>query len=268
MVEEPVWFKFDGGILTAFSIMACAFLCHFNVIPTHLDLQDPTRERLKCIISTTMGCANLLYIVIACFGYLEFRNTACDNVLKNYDDNSVLISFGRLSLGITLLFTVPLLTQPSRDSLTRLIYNGRKVELSQGVHVLITTCLVVAFYILGSSVSSVVTIWSFLGSTVGIMIAYILPALMYLKLREPVANTATFYANGPPRMVHSASGNALPVMENLTEVGLLEDITFKYRLPAFFLLVAGLLLMIACTTMAVLGIIHTGGKHENAWCGP
>ena len=68
VIKPPVWFKLDGGLLTAFSIMACAFLCHFNVIPTRMDLQDPTRSRLKCIISTTMGCANLLYVVIACFG--------------------------------------------------------------------------------------------------------------------------------------------------------------------------------------------------------
>jgi len=222
---------------------------------------------------------------------MEFRNAACDNVLKNYDDSSILISFGRLSLGVTLLFTVPLLTHPSRDSLTRLLYNGRKVEVSQGVHVLLTTGLVAGFYFAGSRINSVVTIWcvcvspnltahcnapltptptlrrSFLGSTVGIMIAYILPAVMYLKLREPVSNTATFYANGPPRMVHSASGNALPIEENLTEVGLLEDITFKYRLPAFSLLVAGVVLMIACTTQAILGIVESGGAGESHdWC--
>ena len=52
-----------SGILESISIMACAFMCHFNVcvvcirasssycslqvLPLHRGLRDPTRERLK-----------------------------------------------------------------------------------------------------------------------------------------------------------------------------------------------------------------------------
>jgi len=100
---------------------------------------------------------------------------------------------------------------------------------------------------------------------VGIIIAYILPAVMYLRLREPDANTATFYAQGPPRMVHTASGNGLPVEENLAEIGVFDNVTHRHRLPALFLLIISVLLLIACTSKAVFDAVHPQ-PDRTPWC--
>ena len=266
---SPVMFKFDRGCLVSFSIMACAFLCHFNVVPTQNDLRDPTRSRLNRTTQATMAIAYFLYVVIACFGYLEFREDACDNVLKNYDSTNALITLGRCCLALTLLLSFPLITHPARDSLMMLIFKGKKVDLAERswfLYLSLTLGMATCFFLLGSSITSIVTVWSFLGSTVAIIVGYILPAVMYLKIREPTSETATFIGESRPGLSHSTSGNAIQNLDNIPDIPILQGTMHRQRLPATILLVAGILLMLACTTQAVLDVLDGGANSEPSQC--
>ena len=53
-------------------------------------------------------------------------------------------------------------------------------------HVILTIVLIVGALFLGLKVESVVTIWSIAGSSVAMMIAYVLPAIFYIRLRHGV----------------------------------------------------------------------------------
>jgi len=267
---DPVFFKVDGSILNAFSIMCCAFLCHFNVVPTQNDLNDPNRTRLNRVIYATMSIADLIYTVVACFGYMQFRDNSCDNVLKNYDNKSTLITCGRAALALTLLLSFPLLTHPCRNELNKLINLDKlkvgetQLKESTFFYVLETTLLVSMFYVVGVSINSIVTVWSFLGSTVCIIIGYILPAIMYLKIRPATSTTATFYAQNRPRLAHSASGNAMPDLDHHEDIPMFENVGHIRRAPAVALLVFGVIVMVACTTQAVLDAVKQSAEPE--WC--
>jgi len=263
-IKQPIWFKIGGGCLNAFSIMACAFLCHFNILPTQHDLNDPTRSRLQGVIMATMGIAFFLYELIAVFGYLQFRDHSCDNVLKNYDKDDGLISAGRCALAVTLLLSFPLLTHPCRSSLETLIFNGQRRVLAFHWTFLETVSLVACFYLIGSSIKSIVTVWSFLGSTVAIVIGFIMPAVMYLKLREPNDITATFIGSERPRMKHSASGNAIAILEHEVQIGIFDSPMHPPRFRALILLFLGVCLLFACTTQSILNVIQDSA--EDAWC--
>ena len=51
-----VWAMFPTGgrFFLSFPILSCAFLCHFNVLPLHVELTRPTRKRMKIVIYSTM----------------------------------------------------------------------------------------------------------------------------------------------------------------------------------------------------------------------
>ena len=63
---------------------------------------------------------------------------------------------------------------------------AKKPEDSTTRHALLTLLLIGAALFLGLKVQSVVTIWSIAGSSVAMMIAYVLPAIFYIKLRSEV----------------------------------------------------------------------------------
>ena len=54
-----------------FPIFGVSFLCHFNILPLHGELRNPTRARIKRVIYTTIGLTFCLYFTVALFGYVN-----------------------------------------------------------------------------------------------------------------------------------------------------------------------------------------------------
>jgi hypothetical protein len=42
--------------------MSLAFLCHFNILSVHASLVNPTRERLRHIVHSSMGIGECLFV--------------------------------------------------------------------------------------------------------------------------------------------------------------------------------------------------------------
>ena len=54
------WFKFDFDVLLSIPILACSYMCHFNVLPMHKELRRATRKRMGSVITWTMCFAMCL----------------------------------------------------------------------------------------------------------------------------------------------------------------------------------------------------------------
>ena len=54
------WIRFDWEVLLSIPILACSYMCHFNVLPMHKELKRATRKRMGSVISWTMGFAMCL----------------------------------------------------------------------------------------------------------------------------------------------------------------------------------------------------------------
>ena len=54
------WFRFSFDILLSIPILACSYMCHFNVLPMHKELRRATRKRMGSVIFWTMGFAMVL----------------------------------------------------------------------------------------------------------------------------------------------------------------------------------------------------------------
>ena len=119
--------------LFAFPVTSIAYLCHFNVLPVHEELAQPTRKRLKGVIHGTMGFCWLFYTTVALLGYFyafdpeaekcdpESCHGVRDVILRNFDNSDIAINIGRVGLSTTLAASYPLLVVPCRNTLLGLM---------------------------------------------------------------------------------------------------------------------------------------------------
>lgn len=201
-------------VVYAFPIISVSFLCHFNVLPVYGELHQPTRRRLKTIVHVTMASTWVFYIILGGLGYVfafQSPQGVQDNILNNFSNNDDLINAGRLGLVITVLLSLPLLVLPCRATLYRLLLeiqqlrgnpssnenmrllDDEPVVLNQEspllMHCALTITIIVCAVFMAFSVPGVSVVWSVMGSTVGILIAYVIPSMSYIRIRHEKPNT-------------------------------------------------------------------------------
>lgn len=209
----------------AFPIISISFLCHFNVLPVYRELHKPTRHRLKKIVSATMFSTWAFYMVVATMGYLyayRLPGGVKDDILNNFRIDDALINVGRLGLLVTIMMNLPLIMQPCRMNTIRLgkyvsgfvktwrspSRSGEDIALlttptalpeavtpavpyvSQNVvHIALTVGLIGGAVALALVLPGVAVVWNMVGSTVGILISYVLPCVSYILIRQNRPNS-------------------------------------------------------------------------------
>lgn len=108
-------------VLGVFPVFGVSYLCHFNVLPVHVELRSPTRSRIRWVVISTMSICVLLYSFVSILGYFWAFEKTCGNILLNFSKTDIYISIGRGCLSLTLMSTFPLLCAPCRNSLHNLI---------------------------------------------------------------------------------------------------------------------------------------------------
>lgn len=117
-----LWWPADWWqALYVFPMFGVSFLCHFNALPTHQELHQPTRLRVRRVWSWTMLSTSLIYLVVGVSGYLWACSSTCGNILQNFSRDDSLVAGGRGALGMVLMLNFPLLCQPCRNAVYRLI---------------------------------------------------------------------------------------------------------------------------------------------------
>ena len=111
------------NILNALPILISVFMCHFNVIPVHNELKDPTPKRVNTLFRITVWGAFVFYVFVGFIGSMYGNCTPNgvveSNVLLSFDENDVLLMIGRFCLSLTITFAFPILVVPARDVVMR-----------------------------------------------------------------------------------------------------------------------------------------------------
>ena len=211
-----VWPSSAGDVMYALPLFIISYLCHFNVLPMHGELQQPTRVRIKRIIRYAMVTPAMLYATVGFLGYMYMLERTCDSILENMPTNDWLVHVGRIGLICTLLFSFPLLILPCRRAIKQIAFGVRASsdnsveedlspreegrtpspvalsDLAASVsrkdshpyfHTASTVLIVVTATITSLYVPGIAQVWTFMGATVGVGIAFILPSAIYIQLR-------------------------------------------------------------------------------------
>ncbi|KAF1805251.1 transmembrane amino acid transporter protein-domain-containing protein [Mucor lusitanicus] len=190
--EAIEYFRFSTKIFSQLPVFIFAFTCHQNIFSVHNELQDNSERSIIKVIFSSIGSAAFIYEVVAVLGYLSFGKDVLGNIILMYPQ-SYFVAYGRLAIVILVIFSYPLQAHPCRASIDKIIDSfHRQKQLPQQQdavivnhtkrHLIVTTCIVVATYLVAITISQLDLVLSFVGSTGSTTISFILPGFFYLKL--------------------------------------------------------------------------------------
>ncbi|KAJ3329892.1 Ubiquitin-conjugating enzyme E2 2 [Blyttiomyces sp. JEL0837] len=155
------------------------------IFAVHNELIDNTVSRVGTVIKTSISTAFVIYQVIGIIGYLTFGNLVSTNVIEMYPSSSI-ITGGQFALAVLFLLSYPLQCHPARASLDKVITRGSSEPMSRMRFVLVTSGLLVGSYVLAIAVKDLSTVLALVGATGSTTICYILPGILYYRLRENI----------------------------------------------------------------------------------
>lgn len=249
--RQALWWTSDvKDVILVFPIVMMSFLCCFNVLGVHSSLIEPTRKRMKLVLDRSIGICLIFFSMVGLCGYLDTYDDTRDNVFLDYTILNRIILVGRVGYAFTILFGIPLVILPCRESflsipeqiiawrieaaqrqlVPSLVANSNLVngvnfdqEMSTSgtqadrplygntdygtsmsstietgnsestaadavfweylVHIVSTALLVVVGFVAAVLVPGVAIVLSICGSSVAMLISFIIPAACYIKIR-------------------------------------------------------------------------------------
>jgi amino acid permease len=130
--SSPFQFLFNPKSLILISILSTAYIAHFNAPKFYNELKEvdtssnitpsktKTRTKTKTssskqqrfhigVVTTSFMVSILFYGIVSALGYSTFGLSTSAMILNNYSTNDILISISRFCVGISLIFSYPLL---------------------------------------------------------------------------------------------------------------------------------------------------------------
>ena len=198
----------SADLLVAVPIQTLAFACHTVVFPVYREFKESpgaSSDSFQHALRLTIGACLTMYVLVGFFGSLTFRDNTLGDVLKNYSsEGGGLAHFIEAIFAFSICMTYPLLVFPMRDSLDLLIMKtacaagaarnrGWSSEQFGKVRFFGLTALLIALaFLVAVLIPDVEVVFGLTGCTFGIMICFVLPALMFLRASGEDTELKTF----------------------------------------------------------------------------
>ena len=237
-----LWPESPRQLLDSIPLYISCFVCHYNILPVHNELKNPTPARISWWLRSTTWYAVGLYTVMgfsgSAYGHCTPSGKVQGNVLLDFDEDDPLLMVGRMCLALTITLAFPMLVIPARDIMLRSVIlpylNGERgasvspesaaiehdtaaqlqeplladeerpvvedegadtaasrhppsfmLRLSTATGIFWTAGLV------ASCVASIDEVWDLLGSSLSIMLSYLVPCGCYLVIMKDVTDSRT-----------------------------------------------------------------------------
>lgn len=162
------------------------------------EIADPRPVRTTGVVMASTLTAASIYLLVAITGYLSYGSNVLGNIVAQYTP-AVASTIGRAAIVVLVMFSYPLQVHPCRASVDavskwRPVSSATKTPPRQGVQAeemgelrfaVITTCIILASYVVAMTVSSLDVVLAYVGSTGSTSISFILPGLFYWKISAP-----------------------------------------------------------------------------------
>jgi amino acid permease len=118
-----LWPESPRELLDAVPLYISCFVCHYNILPVHNELRDPTPTRVSWWLRSTTWYAVGLYMIMglagSSYGHCTPSGRVQGNVLLDFEEDDPLLMVGRMCLALTITLAFPMLVIPARDILLR-----------------------------------------------------------------------------------------------------------------------------------------------------
>lgn len=176
------------------------------------EIKDSSPGSIVGVISSSIGSAASIYILVAITGYVTFGSDVLGNIIMMYPP-SVASTIGKAAIVVLVMFSVPLQVHPCRASLDAVLrwrpnrsqrrpdspsnrsllptsgqtdsHGAPVVAMSDLRFALLTTFIIVLSYTAALTVSQLDRVLAYVGATGSTSISFILPGLFYYKISDP-----------------------------------------------------------------------------------
>lgn len=202
-----VWFAFEpvdersimrawdsSGALITLPVALFGFTAHVAFFPVVNELSRASPGRAGSVALLSILLCGVIYGCVGVSGYFAFGKKTAGNVLRNFDPSqqstlrSATMRFVKAAYGASIVFTVPLVLVPIRETLMASISFALPPSFRRWTEHIITPAFLIACLACAVSVPNVELIFALVGATSSVMLGYVMPSLMYL---------ATFPRNAP-----------------------------------------------------------------------
>ncbi|KAI7860015.1 transmembrane amino acid transporter protein-domain-containing protein [Circinella umbellata] len=172
--------------VSAIGIMSFALVCSQVAFSNYLSQRNQSSTAWGCTTGLSTFMSWIISITFAIIGYLCFGKDVESNIFANFPENDNVINVGRLSLGLSMVLTVPMAFYPARDAVQKSLGFERAEKQPTTVqHYGVTIVLFVVFLLFGITVRSLGKVYSIVGGFASAYLAYIMPALAYIGAFHP-----------------------------------------------------------------------------------
>ncbi|KAL0234936.1 hypothetical protein GEMRC1_001518 [Eukaryota sp. GEM-RC1] len=180
MVSSVQWFNFSFDVFRIIPIISLSFSAHLGVLRLYQELHQRSVKRMFGVVMTAVCLNFFFYTLCGGLGYFSFGSETAPNLINSYDEDSMLRTMSQIAMIFVIGFSYPLIQYPVRKALIQFCPERHSKKL----HYPFTMILFFVPYLISLLIDDLSIILGFLGSTFGIMLSYILPGVLFLKLRN------------------------------------------------------------------------------------